>query len=124
LGKSFLCVVFRFAVQDTFSSIPAKAGTHSDGKRDVLRLHARQQALWNPLYRNDIRSCAADLGAQEQGRALLHQANGVDPLVWFEAHQSRDTALQREKQIKEWKQNWKINLIERENRHWNDLSRP
>ena len=47
---------------------------------------------------------------------------GVDRLVWFEAHQSRDTALQREKQIKEWKRNWKINLIERENRHWNDLS--
>jgi putative endonuclease len=47
---------------------------------------------------------------------------GVDRLVWFEAHQSRDTALQRERQIKEWKRNWKINLIERENRHWNDLS--
>jgi putative endonuclease len=47
---------------------------------------------------------------------------GVDRLVWFEAHQSRGTALQREKQIKEWKRNWKINLIERENRHWNDLS--
>jgi putative endonuclease len=30
---------------------------------------------------------------------------GVDRLVWFEAHQSRDTALQREKQIKEWKRN-------------------
>ena len=43
-------------------------------------------------------------------------------LVWFEAHQSRDAALQREKQIKEWKRDWKINLIERENRHWQDLS--
>ncbi len=47
---------------------------------------------------------------------------GVRQLVWFEAHQSRDAALQREKQIKEWKRNWKINLIERENRHWRDLS--
>ena len=47
---------------------------------------------------------------------------GVDQLLWFEAHQSRDAALQREKQIKEWKRDWKINLIERENRHWRDLS--
>jgi putative endonuclease len=47
---------------------------------------------------------------------------GVDQLVWFEAHQSRDAALRREKQIKEWKRNWKVNLIERDNRHWRDLS--
>jgi putative endonuclease len=47
---------------------------------------------------------------------------GVRQLVWFEAHASRDPALQREKQIKEWKRNWKIDLIERENRHWWDLS--
>jgi putative endonuclease len=47
---------------------------------------------------------------------------GVHQLVWFEVYESRDAALQREKQIKEWKRDWKINLIERENRHWNDLS--
>ncbi len=47
---------------------------------------------------------------------------GVHQLVWFEAHQSRDAALQREKRIKEWRRDWKINLIERENRHWRDLS--
>ena len=47
---------------------------------------------------------------------------GVDHLVWFEAHETKAAALQREKQIKEWKRDWKINLIERENRYWNDLS--
>jgi putative endonuclease len=47
---------------------------------------------------------------------------GVYQLVWFEIHGSKDAALQREKQIKEWKRIWKINLIERENRHWRDLS--
>jgi putative endonuclease len=46
---------------------------------------------------------------------------GVHQLVWFEAHESADAAPQREKQIKEWKRDWKINLIERNNRHWNDL---
>ncbi|HVH80842.1 MAG TPA: GIY-YIG nuclease family protein [Stellaceae bacterium] len=37
---------------------------------------------------------------------------GIDRLVWFEAHESHETTLRREKQIKEWKREWKINLIE------------
>ena len=47
---------------------------------------------------------------------------GVDRLVWFEAHEAGDAALRREKQIKEWARDWKINLIERDNPHWADLS--
>ncbi len=31
------------------------------------------------------------------------------------------TAIRREKQIKEWKRDWKMNLIERDNPHWIDL---
>jgi putative endonuclease len=46
---------------------------------------------------------------------------GVDRLVWFEIHDDREGALRREKQIKEWQRDWKINLIESNNRHWVDL---
>ena len=46
---------------------------------------------------------------------------GVDRLVWFEAHDTLETALIREKQLKKWKRDWKINLIERDNPHWIDL---
>ena len=46
---------------------------------------------------------------------------GVDRLVWFEAHDSADVAMLRERQIKEWKRDWKINLIERDNPRWIDL---
>jgi putative endonuclease len=45
----------------------------------------------------------------------------VDRLVWCEVHESAETALQREKQLKEWKRDWKINLLERNNPHWVDL---
>jgi len=38
----------------------------------------------------------------------------VDQLVWFEVHETAPAAIQREKQIKEWKRAWKINLIERD----------
>ena len=46
---------------------------------------------------------------------------GVDPLVWYEAHESMAAAAKRERQIKEWKRAWKIELIERDNPHWTDL---
>ncbi len=45
----------------------------------------------------------------------------VDRLVWFEAYQSADMALRREKQLNEWRRDWKINPIERDNPHWDDL---
>jgi putative endonuclease len=46
---------------------------------------------------------------------------GVDRLVWFEMRESLAAAAQRERQIKEWKRAWKIELIEKDNPHWIDL---
>ena len=46
---------------------------------------------------------------------------GVDILVWMEAHPSRQSAFTRERQIKEWKRAWKIDLIEKDNPDWRDL---
>ena len=46
---------------------------------------------------------------------------GAKCLVWFEQHESADSAVTREKQIKKWKRAWKIELIESVNPYWNDL---
>jgi putative endonuclease len=46
---------------------------------------------------------------------------GVHTLVYFEQCDDYDAALQREKQIKEWKRAWKIELIEKGNPLWQDL---
>jgi putative endonuclease len=46
---------------------------------------------------------------------------GVDRLVWLENHEDRKAAFRREKQTKGWRRDWKINLIETQNRHWIDL---
>lgn len=43
-------------------------------------------------------------------------------LVWFEEHGSREAAVIREKRIKNWRRAWKLNLIERENPDWLDIS--
>ena len=45
----------------------------------------------------------------------------VKSLVWFEQHDDIGTAIRREKAIKKYKREWKINLIERENPGWSDL---
>ena len=47
--------------------------------------------------------------------------HSVDRLVWYEAHDTRESALTRERQIKEWKRAWKIELIESMNPEWDDL---
>ena len=45
----------------------------------------------------------------------------VDRLMWYELHEALESALLREKQIKEWKRAWKIQLLEAENPQWIDL---
>jgi putative endonuclease len=46
---------------------------------------------------------------------------GIHKLVYFEQCHDYDAALQREKQIKEWKRSWKLELIEKVNPLWQDL---
>ena len=45
----------------------------------------------------------------------------VTKLVWFELHETAESAIQREKQIKKWNRNWKLDLIEKDNPEWRDL---
>jgi putative endonuclease len=47
--------------------------------------------------------------------------HGVKRLVWFEEHDLIATAITREKTIKKWPRQWKINAIEAVNPQWNDL---
>jgi putative endonuclease len=46
---------------------------------------------------------------------------GVTRLVWFESFELRDNARRRERQLKEWRRAWKIELIEATNPQWADL---
>ena len=47
--------------------------------------------------------------------------HGVHMLVWYEIHESMESAISREKAIKEWKRRWKLELIEALNPGWRDL---
>ena len=46
---------------------------------------------------------------------------GLERLVWFEVHESAESAITREKQLKKWNRLWKIELVEQTNAQWRDL---
>jgi putative endonuclease len=46
---------------------------------------------------------------------------GVARLVWFEIYEDVIAAIAREKELKKWRRDWKIRLIEEENPGWLDL---
>ena len=47
---------------------------------------------------------------------------GVDTLVYFEIFDDPLSAIAREKQLKKWNREWKVQLIESKNPNWVDLS--
>jgi putative endonuclease len=48
---------------------------------------------------------------------------GVQRLVWYEEHFDMRDAIQREKSLKRWQRQWKIELIEKTNPEWHELMR-
>jgi putative endonuclease len=46
---------------------------------------------------------------------------GIDRLVWFEIYDDPVTTISREKELKKWRRDWKIRLIEEQNPEWRDL---
>ncbi|MGI8525265.1 MAG: GIY-YIG nuclease family protein [Pseudolabrys sp.] len=46
---------------------------------------------------------------------------GVTYLVWYECYDDSTNAIAREKEIKKWRRDWKIRLIEEDNPNWDDL---
>jgi putative endonuclease len=46
---------------------------------------------------------------------------GVKMLVWYEPHETRESAFMRERQLKKWNRAWKLQLIERMNPFWRDM---
>ncbi len=47
---------------------------------------------------------------------------GCVRLVWFEIHETRESAFIRERRMKKWNRAWKVSMIERLNPDWRDLS--
>jgi putative endonuclease len=75
------------------------------------------------LYIGVTNSLQKRLEEHRNGKgSLFVKAYSVHRLVHVEAFERPDEAITREKQLKRWKRDWKIELIERENHEWRDLS--
>ena len=48
--------------------------------------------------------------------------HGCKLLVWYEVHDELENARYRERQLKKWNRDWKLNLIEAANPEWIDLA--
>jgi len=46
---------------------------------------------------------------------------GVKILVWYEQHETMESAITKEKAMKKWLRKWKLKTIEQTNPDWNDL---
>ena len=103
--------------------IPAKAGIQYDGSMNknpfVYLLASKRNGTLYVGVTSDL-----------PGRIYQHKHRKVSgftkqysiyKLVWFEPHETMEAAITREKQIKEWKRAWKLELIEKMNPDWRDL---
>jgi putative endonuclease len=73
------------------------------------------------MYTGVTRNPIQRIWQHKQGRVRgFTKKYGVHLLVYMELHETMLGAIMREKQIKEWKRVWKIELIESMNPEWRD----
>ncbi len=105
-----------------------------DPARGILRplkVHAAMRSYWTYILANKPRGTLyvgvtnGLIRRIEQHRAGTASAftrrYGGHSLVWYEEFPRARDAIQREKSLKRYNRDWKINLIERTNPHWEDL---
>lgn len=78
---------------------------------------------YGTLYIGVTNSMQKRLDEHRSGRGSeFVKRYSVYRLVHVETFARAEDAIAREKQLKRWKRDWKIELIERENLEWRDLS--
>jgi putative endonuclease len=104
--------------------VPAKAGTHNPRTLEMpYYVYILASGRHGTLYigvTNDLRTRLEQhrLGF---GSAFVRKYS-IYRLVYVESYERAEDAIRREKQIKKWNRDWKIQLIEKDNLEWRDLS--
>ena len=87
-----------------------------------ILFQVKNMALYTPLYtgvtNNLIKRIYEHKEKLSEGFTKKYR---IHQLVYFERHNDIREAILREKQIKKWNRQWKINLIEENNPNWIDL---
>ena len=96
--------------------IPAKAGIQRDAVNKQPAVYILASKRNGTLY--------VGVTSDLVKRIWEHRSNMVEgftkrykvkQLVWYELHESMESAIMREKRIKDWKRPWKLELIESNN---------
>lgn len=101
------------------SVIPAKAGIQTVKQPCVYILaSSRNGTLYTGVTSDIVKRIWEHKNDVVKGFTRRY---GVHTLVWFEIHETMESAIAREKAIKTWQRKWKLELIEKENPQWLDL---
>ena len=81
------------------------------------------RASHSTLYTGVTSNLLGRIHQHRQGiiRGFTHRY-GIKRLVWFEGHETMESAILREKRIKRWSRAWKYDLIHKDNPTWRDLA--
>ena len=90
---------------------------------DVIAVYILANRRNGTIYTGVSSDLWARIGQHKSGRGSHFTSKyGCDRLVWYEIHGQIAAAKYRETRIKTWKRQWKIDLIEATNPHWDDLT--
>jgi putative endonuclease len=101
--------------------IPAQAGIQRDSMKQYyvyILASKRNGTLYIGVTGNLIKRVYEHKNNTMQGFTERYR---IHMLVYYEIHDDITQAITREKQIKKWKRQWKLRLIEKNNPQWNDL---
>ena len=85
----------------------------------VYIMASRRNGTLYTGYTDDLARRVFEHQSQVRGFTARY---GCTLLVWYEAHETRESAWIRERRIKEWRRIWKLQLIEASNPEWLDLA--
>jgi putative endonuclease len=107
---------------DSLLVIPAKGGIQEEivNKQPAVYILAskRNGTLYIGVTSNLVKRIWEHKNNMVEGFTKRYT---VHRLVWYELHESMESALTREKRLKNWKRKWKLELIETRNPKWLDL---
>ncbi|PWU22640.1 endonuclease [Candidatus Cerribacteria bacterium 'Amazon FNV 2010 28 9'] len=75
----------------------------------------------NVLYIGSTVDLKRRLRQHKNGHTIFTHKYHLSKLVWYQEFASISNARIREKQMKKWNRQWKINIINKLNPHWTDL---
>lgn len=92
-------------------------------KYDFIAVYLLANRKNGTLYVGATSDLIARMAQHKSGRGSVFTGKyGVDRLVWYERFPEMRPALRAERRMKEWKRQWKIELLEKSNPHWDDLT--